>query len=53
MGRKEQITNERLRKIGELKEQGIDPYPHSYEVKNYSSDLKEKHSKKRPHTDAK
>ncbi len=45
MGRKEQITNERLRKIGELKEQGIDPYPHSYEVKNYSTDLKEKHSK--------
>ena len=45
MGRKEQITNERLRKIGELKEQGIDPYPHYYEVKNYSADLKEKHSK--------
>jgi len=45
MGRKEQITNERLRKIGELKEQGIEPYPHSYEVKNYSSDLKEKHTK--------
>ena len=45
MGRKEQITNERLRKIGELKEQGIEPYPHSYDVKNYSTDLKEKHSK--------
>ena len=45
MGRKEQITKERLRKIGELKEQGIEPYPHSYDVKNYSTDLKEKHSK--------
>jgi lysyl-tRNA synthetase, class II len=43
MGREEQIINERVRKLSQLREQGIDPYPHGYEVKNYSQDLQEKH----------
>ena len=33
MGREEQIVNERLRKIKELREQGIDPYPYKFEKK--------------------
>ncbi len=48
MGRQEQITNERLRKLKELKASGIEPYPHKYEVKDYSSSIKEKYSKIKP-----
>jgi len=43
MGRQEQIINERLRKIEELKKQGINPYPHSYDVKDNSKWLQEKY----------
>jgi len=45
MGRQEQITKERLRKIQELKGLGIDPYPHKYEPKNYASQLQKMHEK--------
>jgi lysyl-tRNA synthetase, class II len=45
MGRQEQIINERLRKLKELKEQGIDPYPHKYDVKDRAADLQEKYKK--------
>jgi len=45
MTRQDQIINERLRKLKELKEQGIDPYPHKYEVKDKAIDLQEKHKK--------
>mgnify|MGYP001590124629 FL=1 len=45
MGREEQIINERLRKIRELRAQGINPYPNKFEVKNNSSDLQEKYKK--------
>lgn len=34
MGREEQIITERKRKISELKENGINPYPHSFERKD-------------------
>ncbi len=34
MGREEQIIKERLRKISELKEQGINPYPYKFDKKN-------------------
>ena len=34
MGREQQIINERLRKLKELKEQNIDPYPAKFEKKN-------------------
>lgn len=33
MGREEQIINERLKKLEELKKQGINPYPNKYEKK--------------------
>ncbi len=48
MGRKEQIINERIRKLEELKKAGINPYPNKYEVKNNSADLQEKYNKLKP-----
>jgi len=45
MGRQDQIINERKKKIEELQKLGVNPYPHKYEPKDYSIDLKEKHSK--------
>jgi len=45
MGRQEQIINERKRKLIELREKGINPYPYKFDVKNYSSEIKEKYSK--------
>jgi len=44
MGRKEQIINERKRKLNELREI-TNPYPHRFDVKNYSEDIKEKYKK--------
>lgn len=43
MGRQDEVVKERIRKISELKKVGINPYPYKYDVKNYSSDLKEKY----------
>ena len=34
MGREQQITNERIRKIKELRKQGINPYPTKFDKKN-------------------
>jgi len=45
MGRKEQIIGERLRKLGELRRQGVNPYPHKFDVKDYATELLEKHKK--------
>ncbi|MFA5258510.1 MAG: lysine--tRNA ligase [Candidatus Pacearchaeota archaeon] len=45
MGRQDQIINERKKKIEELQKLGVNPYPHKYEPKDYSSEIKEKHSK--------
>jgi len=45
MGRQEEFTNERLRKIKELREKGINPYPYRYEVDSKSAELHEKYSK--------
>jgi lysyl-tRNA synthetase class 2 len=45
MGRAEQITKERLRKVEELKKQGINPYPYNYTKKNNSKELQEKYEK--------
>jgi lysyl-tRNA synthetase class 2 len=33
MGREEQIINERLRKLEELRKEGINPYPHNFDKK--------------------
>src|SRR3989344_2316920 len=45
MGREEQIIEERLRKLKELKTKGIDPYPHKFDRKHISSQLQEKYAK--------
>ncbi|PIN92841.1 lysine--tRNA ligase [Candidatus Pacearchaeota archaeon CG10_big_fil_rev_8_21_14_0_10_31_24] len=43
MGRQEEIINERLKKLRELKEQGINPYISYFEAQNLSKDLQEKY----------
>jgi lysyl-tRNA synthetase, class II len=43
MGREEQIIEERLRKIKELRSQGIDPYPHKFDKKHTTVQLHEKY----------
>ena len=44
MGREEQMINERKRKLKELRQQ-VNPYPHKFDVKNYSKDIKEGNKK--------
>jgi lysyl-tRNA synthetase class 2 len=43
MGRQEEVARERLKKLEELRKQGIDPYPSRYEVKNLSIELHQKY----------
>lgn len=38
MGREQQIINERIRKIKELRQQGINPYPHKFDKKKNISE---------------
>jgi lysyl-tRNA synthetase class 2 len=45
MGREEEIINERLRKLKELRKSGIEPYPHKFEKKDDSLEIKERYSK--------
>jgi len=45
MGRQDQIINERKKKLEELEKAGINPYPHKYEQKDFSYDIKEKYAK--------
>ncbi|MFA6023308.1 MAG: lysine--tRNA ligase [Candidatus Pacearchaeota archaeon] len=45
MGREDQIIEARLKKIEELRKQGINPYPSKYDVKNYAKELQEKYAK--------
>jgi len=45
MGRQDQIINERKRKLKELRKSGINPYPHKYEQKDFSEEIKEKYDK--------
>jgi len=43
MRREELMINERIKKLEELKDTGVNPYPSKYDVKDFSSDLKKKH----------
>jgi lysyl-tRNA synthetase class 2 len=43
MSREKQITDNRIRKIGELREKGINPYPNKFNVKDLSKDLQVKY----------
>ena len=42
MGRQEEIVKERLKKISELKNIGVEPYPYRYEPKDSAGSLHEK-----------
>ncbi|PIZ82593.1 lysine--tRNA ligase [Candidatus Pacearchaeota archaeon CG_4_10_14_0_2_um_filter_05_32_18] len=45
MGREDQIIESRIKKVGELRKLGINPYPNKYDFKNYASQLQEKYKK--------
>ena len=45
MGREEQIIENRIRKIKELREQGINPYPSKFGFKNHSDEIYAKYKK--------
>lgn len=45
MGRQDQIIEERLKKISELRKLGINPYPNKYEITSFSKDLQDKYKK--------
>ncbi|HRZ85668.1 MAG TPA: lysine--tRNA ligase [Candidatus Paceibacterota bacterium] len=45
MGREEEIIKNRIKKIDELKKEGINPYPYKFEKKNWSDEIKKKFSK--------
>lgn len=42
MGREDQIVQERIRKLNELRKLGVNPYAHRFEKKDNSAALKEK-----------
>jgi len=44
-GREDQIIKERIRKLNELRKQGINPYPYGFEKKDSSKDLQKKYKK--------
>jgi len=43
MSRHDQIIGERIKKIEELRKHGINPYPHSFDKKDYAAELQEAH----------
>lgn len=43
MGRQDELVKERIRKLHELRKLGINPYPHRFDVKDFSSDLQDKY----------
>lgn len=45
MGREELMVAERIKKIEELRKQKINPYPYSYDVKDKTSEIREKFTK--------
>ncbi len=48
MGREEEIINERIRKLNELKKMGINPYAHKFDKKDSSIEIKTKYDKLAP-----
>ena len=48
MGRQDLIIDERIKKLHELRKQGIDPYPNKFEVSHSSTQLQEKYSSLKP-----
>jgi lysyl-tRNA synthetase class 2 len=48
MGREDQVTNERLKKLSEIRKLGINPYAHKFEKKDNSHELHEKYKSINP-----
>lgn len=48
MGREEEIIKERIKKLNELKKNGINPYPNFFDKKNKTSELQEKYKSLKP-----
>ncbi len=48
MGRQEEIVKERLRKIKELKDAGINPYPHHFSKKDSAAEIHRAHADLNP-----
>lgn len=44
------LIQDRINKVNELRELGVNPYPYNYEVKNKAKDLKSKYSDIKPET---
>ncbi|MFH0808673.1 MAG: lysine--tRNA ligase [archaeon] len=44
-GREKQIVDERIRKIKEMRESGVEPYPQKFEKKDWCGELQKKYSK--------
>ena len=42
------LIQDRIKKVNEIRELGVNPYPYNYEVKNKAKDLKEKYSSLKP-----
>ncbi|MGC9309453.1 MAG: lysine--tRNA ligase [Candidatus Nanoarchaeia archaeon] len=42
-GREEEIIKEKIRKLNELRQEGIEPYPHKFDKKHYLNQLREKY----------
>ena len=40
----ETLIKERLRKLGEIREHGIEPYPYSYQQKDHAADIQKEHA---------
>ncbi|MFA5992140.1 MAG: lysine--tRNA ligase [Candidatus Pacearchaeota archaeon] len=53
MGREEQIIESRIKKIEELKQEGIDPYPAKYDARDNSKEIQEKHAKLKANSSSK
>ena len=48
MGREELIVHERIRKIHELRKEGINPYPNKFERTHLAKEIIEKHKSLKP-----
>lgn len=48
MGREDEIISQKLKKIEDLRNAGINPFPNKYSVKNNAKDLLEKYAKLKP-----
>jgi lysyl-tRNA synthetase class 2 len=48
MGREDQIVSERLRRIKELRNLGVNPYPYKFDVKDHAGELQKRYEKLKP-----